>query len=570
MSTIHSQAASNQAIGALLLDQGLINQQDLDKALAFQRQFGSRLGSILVRIGALSEDALLPVLSSQSGLTMLAVDELPTQPAEIAGAIRASGLPEDWFIDQELVIWESVDGAIRCAARNPISSYLREVLAAAFPDKAQTWHFIRSQDLERLLKLIQHRTQADGADEVAHLRELAEEAPVIELVSNVLSQAISDNASDVHIEPEENQFHVRYRIDGVLQTRLSLPRARFDAVSSRIKLISGMDIAERRLPQDGRISTRASGIDMDIRVSAVPGVHGESIVMRLLPKERAELRLERLGMEPDHLHKLARWIGEPHGIILVTGPTGSGKSTTLYAALAAANDRTRKIITVEDPVEFKMSGITQIQTHAEIGYDFARALRAILRQDPDVIMIGEIRDLETAEIAVQAALTGHMVFSTLHTNDALSSFVRLLDMGVEPFLVASSVRAVQAQRLVRRLCPHCSEPAIPAPAILEVMEKLRSTFSDLLTGEANWRSPCGCEHCYGTGYRGRMGIYEFVEVSGAVQSAVMRRAPVHEIAAIARNEGYRNLREDGLIKARRGETSVEEVMRVTGLSEVEA
>ena len=554
-------------IGALLLERDLITQQDLDKALAFQIQFKGRLGSILIRIGALSEDALLPVLAEQLGLSLLATDQLPGQSAEITNAIQASGLPADWFVDQQLVIWESVDGAIHCASRNPIDSYLQESLAAAFGSHVQVWHFIKSQDLERLLKLVETRTKTEYHDEVAHLRELAEEAPIIELVGNIIAQAIDEGASDIHIEPEEAAFEIRYRVDGVLQTRMTQPRSRFDAVASRIKLVSGMDIAERRLPQDGRVSIRAGGAEMDIRVSALPGVHGESIVMRLLPKERSNLNLEWLGMEADHHELFSRCIEEPHGIILVTGPTGSGKSTTLYAALDAANDRKKKIITVEDPVEYKLAGVTQVQAHSDIGYDFARALRAILRQDPDVIMIGEIRDLETAEIAVQAALTGHMVLSTLHTNDAPSAFTRLIDMGVEPFLMVSSVRAVQAQRLVRRLCPKCARPIKPTSTVQGWMEDLQRQFPQLLPESPQWREPVGCHACQGKGYRGRLGIYEFMSVSTAVQTAVMQRTPTPELVRIARAEGYRNLREDGLIKACHGKTSVEEVLRVTGLGD---
>ena len=556
-------------IGAMLLQRDLITQQDLDKALAFQNQFKGRLGSILIRMGALSEDALLPVLSEQLGLPLLAAEQLPSQGAELINAIQASGLSPEWFADQQVVVWEGLDGMIHCASRNPINSYLQETLAVAFSSHPQSWHFVRTQDLERLLKLIEVNSQTGYDDEVAHLRELAEEAPIIELVSNIMAQAIDEDASDIHIEPGETAFEVRYRVDGVLQTRMAQQRSRFDAVASRIKLISGMDIAERRLPQDGRISIRASGADMDIRVSVLPGVHGESIVMRLLPKERSNLNLEWLGMEPDHHAQFSRWAQEPHGIVLVTGPTGSGKSTSLYAALDAANDRSKKIITVEDPVEYKLTGVTQIQTHSEIGYNFARALRAILRQDPDVIMIGEIRDLETAEIAVQSALTGHLVLSTLHTNDALSAFARLLDMGLEPFLVASSVRAVQAQRLVRRLCERCATPAEPPQAIQELSAQLQQRYPGLLSQAPNWRAPRGCPHCRGSGYRGRVGIYELVEVGTAIQNAVMQRATAAEMVDIARQEGYRSLREDGLIKAWRGLTSIDEVLRVTGIGEGE-
>jgi len=556
-----------QPIGELLLQRELINSKDIEKALAFQRQFKGRFGAILVRIGAISEDALLPVLAEQLNLHLLGSNELPAQPEMILDAIQLSGLPSAWFQDQRVLVWEGGDGIIQCASRNPINSNLQETLSAAFSSRQLSWSLVRTHDIENVLKLIQVNTSGEYHDEIAHLRELAEEAPVVELVNNLFSLAIDEGASDIHLEPEARVFAVRYRIDGVLHLRMTLPRERFDAVASRIKLISGMDIAERRLPQDGRISIRASGVEMDIRVSCVPGVNGESIVMRLLPKERADLNLSSMGMEVDHLQQFTRWLNEPHGILLVTGPTGSGKSTTLYAALEKANNRARKIITVEDPVEYKMSGITQIQTQSDIGYTFALALRAILRQDPDIIMIGEIRDLETAQIAVQSALTGHMVLSTLHTNDSLSAFTRLLDMGVEPFLVSSAVRAVQAQRLVRRLCDKCAVPAIPALGFIDTTERVKTKSPSLFQGEPRWRIATGCSDCRGSGYRGRLGIYEFLEVTPQIQEAIMCQAPIAEMLKIAQLQGYRNLREDGLIKAWRGLTSIDEVLRVTGLSE---
>lgn len=390
---------------------------------------------------------------------------------------------------------------------------------------------------------------------------------VVELLNGILASAVDAGASDIHLEPEERQLVVRLRIDGVLQTHLNLPRERMDALVSRTKLVSGLDIAERRLPQDGRITVRASGTDMDVRVSVMPCATGESVVMRLLPKERAQLQLSRLGMEADHLAQFAQLVAEPHGIVLITGPTGSGKSTTLYAALEGLNDATRKIVTVEDPVEFQMRGVVQIQAHADIGYDFARALRSILRHDPDVIMIGEIRDAETAAIAVQSALTGHMVLSTLHTNDAAGAFNRLLDMGLEPFLVASSVRAVGAQRLVRKLCD-CAQVAPLPPAYAPLVAALQAEHGALLKGEARWRVPVGCPRCRGTGYRGRLGIYELITVTEALQQAIMQRAPASDMARLARAQGSRSLREDGLIKAWRGDTSLDEVLRVAGLGGV--
>jgi general secretion pathway protein E len=553
-------------LGALLVESGYVSPSDIEKALAIQRQLRGRFGAILVRIGAISEDNLLPVLARQLNLRLLSSSDLPSSPEPTTQAIGRSGLSAAWFEDHRALVWEAEDGSIHCASRNPIDSNLQETLSAAFPGQHISWYLARTQDVESALKFCNPDSSNRSGNEIDHLRELAEEAPVVELVNNVLSQATDDDASDIHFEPEERIFTVRYRIDGVLHRRMSLPLERYAAVASRVKLIAGMDIAERRLPQDGRISTRTSGIDMDIRVSCVPGVHGESIVMRLLPKERTDLDLNSMGMEQDHLQQFTRWINEPHGILLVTGPTGSGKSSTLYAALGLANDHTRKIITVEDPVEYKMSGITQIQTQSDIGYTFARALRAILRQDPDIIMIGEIRDLETAEIAVQSALTGHMVLSTLHTNDSLSAFTRLLDMGVEPFLLGSAIRAVQAQRLVRKLCQKCAVPAAPLQSIENTTAELFMRAPQLAPGEARWRIAKGCPECRGSGYRGRLGIFEFLEVTPEIQESVMRKEPVSALLCIAQSQGYRNLREDGLVKARRGLTSVDEVLRVTGLS----
>jgi len=417
-----------------------------------------------------------------------------------------------------------------------------------------------------LLDLVERALRQDRynvLDEVLHLRELAEEAPVVELVSNTLSQSLGERASDIHVEPEERNFRIRYRIDGVLHTRLTLPRDRFDAVASRIKLLSGMDIAERRLPQDGRTSQRINGQEVDIRVSALPGTWGESLVLRLLPKEREHFTLAKLGMEPDHRAIFTTAITEPNGIVLVTGPTGCGKSTTLYTALEAIIDGTKKIITVEDPVEYDIRGVNQVQVHADIGYTFARALRSLLRQDPDIVMIGEIRDLETAQIAVQASLTGHLVFSTLHTNDAISAFTRLIDMGLEPFLVASALRGVLAQRLVRRLCARCATSA-PAP-VGEIADELAACVSPDLHSAGQWRQPVGCRECHGTGYSGRLAIYETIELIAPLREAILQRLPARAAAKIARDAGFRSLRQDGLIKAANGVTSVDEVIRVTGL-----
>ena len=547
-------------LGEMLLADGLIGAADLERALELQGRVGGRLGSVLMRIGALSEDNLIHVLGRQLQLPVMGSEvPMPDEDAvRQAAAATAGGL--DWMLDQHLLVWHAGEDSLYCAARDPLLPSLHESMRHAFPGKAVLFCLCRTQDLERMLDSLSSATAGEGGD-AQHLREMAEEAPVVELVSNLMAQAVEQRASDIHVEPEERQFSVRFRIDGVLHSRLRLPRDRFNAVASRLKLISGMDIAERRLPQDGRLSTRVGGQEMDIRVSALPGVHGESIVMRLLPKERNELGLDRLGFEHDHLALMREWTAEANGIVLVTGPTGSGKSTTLYAALAAANDGLKKIITVEDPVEFQLGGITQIQAHPEIGLTFANALRSILRQDPDVIMIGEIRDLETAEIAVQAALTGHLVLSTLHTNDAISAFTRLVDMGVEPFLVATPVRAVQAQRLVRRLCK-CARPA-QLPDF--IAREAGVIAGKVIPGiEPRWMEPVGCPQCLGTGYRGRLGIYELIPVSEQMQHLIVTGASVNQMKDQARAEGCRFLREDGLLKAWQGLTTVEEVLRVVG------
>jgi len=556
-------------IGELLLERQYIAQRDLEKALAAQTQVGGRLGAVLVRSGAVSETNLLEVLSYQLGQPIVGDAIAAPTDEEVEEALTLTGLGIEWLLQQEAAIWLR-EGRLWCLARDSFSPLLDETLHASSPLEVR-YALGRSQLIDALLagmrEMLADAADASGFDDdIQHLRELAEEAPIIELVNNVISQAMEQRASDIHIEPEEDIFSIRYRVDGVLYTRQTLPKQRYYAVASRLKLVSGLDIAERRLPQDGRIGMRINGQDLDIRVSSLPSTHGESIVMRLLPKERKDLLLDRLGMLPDHLTQLRSWVAQPHGIILVTGPTGSGKSTTLYSALDESNDGQRKIITVEDPVEFDLPHVIQVQVHSDIGMTFARALRSILRQDPDVIMIGEIRDLETAEIAVQSALTGHLVLSTLHTNDALSAFTRLVDMGIEPFLAATPVIAVQAQRLVRRLCQHCAQSDDPPAAVVDQVEHwARQVFPDSVGG--NWHRAVGCARCHNTGYQGRLGIYELVTVSEQLREHVLQSAPLATLRRQARDEGHRDLLMDGLLKAREGHTTYEEVMRVASLQE---
>ncbi|MCK5877519.1 MAG: Flp pilus assembly complex ATPase component TadA [Candidatus Marithrix sp.] len=547
-------------IGEMLIEAGFVNSQEVERAIEFQSRLGGKLGAVLIRLGALSEDNLLNTLSKQ--LDIPVIEEVPMDVTPLLNLIEKSAIEQDWWLDQEVVAWE-VNNDIHCMSRDPLSNTIHEVFYNTFSEQTIIWYLSRQQDLDRILDLLaKSSTNEDfgDTDDVNLLRELAEGAPVVEFVNNMLSQAIDKRASDVHVEPEEHTFFVRYRTDGILYEHLNLPKERFNPIASRIKLISGLDIAERRLPQDGRLNTRVSGQDLDIRVSCLPGVHGESIVMRLLPKERQTSTLKQLGFAPDHYKMFNKWISEPHGIILVTGPTGSGKSTTLYAALDAVNNRTQKIITVEDPVEYQLGGITQVQAHNDIGYTFASALRSILRQDPDIIMIGEIRDRETSEIAIQASLTGHMVLSTLHTNDAVSAFTRLIDMGIEPFLVSTSVRAVQAQRLVRRLC----DCAIPYTPVAMVKEQVNQILPQELANQVpTWKQVVGCQKCQETGYQGRVGIYELVYLTGEMQALILENAPTIKMRKLANQQGFRNLRDDGFIKAYQGITSVEEVLRVT-------
>ena len=546
----------------LLLEHNAVAPADIEKAEQIQRTVGGRLGSLLVANGAVSEDVVLRALAEQLGVAYLRdEDDLPNE-LTVFRFMTDAPIKLDWCLDNATLLWRTDEGALCCLARDIEDRALLETLGYFYPGERVAFHIAANHHIDRLLDYVRkERAMADlfSGENAKLLREMAEEAPIIELVNNLLSQAVDLDASDIHVEPAEESFAVRMRIDGVLHTRLTQPMDRFPAVASRIKLVAGIDIAERRLPQDGRISRRIAGKDMDIRVSTVPCAFGESIVLRLLAQERGDMALDNLGMEPDHLEMFRGWLRASNGIVLVTGPTGSGKSTTLASALEDVDDGVHKIITVEDPIEYQMPNITQIQAHAEIGYTFARALRHILRQDPNIIMIGEIRDLETAEIAIRSALTGHLVLSTVHTNDAIGSFTRLVDMGVEPFLVAAPTRGVQAQRLVRKACQHCATPAQPSMAALDVLDGASAAF----VGD-RWLRTEGCDACQHTGFRGRMGIYELVPMSDELQGMIVSGTNVNDLKNHAhRQQGHRTLLQDGMVKASQGLTTVEEVMRLT-------
>lgn len=568
---------ARQRLGEVLLARGLIRPADLTNALTLQSQNGGLLGLNLVRLGAISEVQLLDVLSGELGLGVLAPEDGPT-PEQAAAFLTEIRSPLSWWAEREAVAWRAAPaedapegslGPIVCAAVQPLDPMLEERLAQAVAEPV-TYLLAQRALIEALTQDVgEDRRDAlelggGGATDSARLRELAQEAPTIDFVNSVFAEALSRRASDVHVEPFEDRFLVRMRIDGVLSTVRAAPRSNFDAVCSRIKLLSGMDIGERRLPQDGRQSIRVSGQEVDLRVSTLPCSWGESIVLRLLGKTSRLPELSELGVGPAQEATLIDLAEQPNGVFLITGPTGSGKTTTIYRLLTHLNDGERKIITVEDPVELDLPGVIQVRVRSEIGLTFAAGLRSILRQDPDVIMVGEIRDPETARIAVQAALTGHLVISTVHTNSALAAVPRLLDLGIEDYLLADVLRGVAGQRLVRRLCGDCSRPSTAEEAMAHeqaVPSHLRAVTA---TEPAAWREPVGCPRCGQSGFRGRVGLYEIAPASPGMIAGVRTRADEDQLTEMARADGFLSFGDDGFLKARRGQTALTEVYRVVG------
>ena len=551
-------------LGELLVKEALITPEVLQLAVARVQSTGELLSDALVSMGAVGGSDVLRVVALEHGLTYLSQEELPsTLPV-----IKNLSLK---YLRQYGVCPLAVDGNVLTVATadplNPVITddlrqatglQIRVVVSqlAAITDALDRAYEGIDTPLQRIVEGMEDDHATEGDEDVNHLRDMAFEAPVVRLVNLLVENAISAHASDIHIEPFEDTLRIRYRIDGILFDQEAPPRRLQAAVTSRIKIMAEMNIAERRLPQDGRIRVTLHGRRVDIRVSTVPTVHGESIVMRLLDRSSVFLPLEKLGFSAGTQSKFEALIKRPHGILLVTGPTGSGKTTTLYGALDKINSPDRKIITVEDPVEYQLKGVNQIPVRSKIGLTFATGLRSIVRQDPDVILVGEIRDLETAEISIQAALTGHLVFSTLHTNDAPGAITRLEDMGVEPYLLSSVLEGVLAQRLVRRICAACRVPDTPAPADLEALGVDTNGDYTLFRGK-------GCDECRGTGYRGRFGIYELFPITEDVRSLVLRRASTPEIRRYAIDAGMVSLRIDGWLKARNGLTTVEEILRVT-------
>lgn len=541
-------------LGEILIERKLITQEDLDRALELQKERGDKLGKTLVDMGFIAMRDVLSALSEQLQVPLVSIDAPPVVSPETETLSprflrQFRCLPisrEDHTMTLAMadpLDVESIAVVKKCTGLkiNPVLAPEQEIIDAI--DKYYGESAARADtDFEF--------QAGEMSEDLEHLRDMASEAPVIRLVNAVIAAAVEKRASDIHIEPFEKEFRIRYRIDGVLYNQDPPPRELKAAMISRVKLMAKLNIAERRLPQDGRIKIKTLGREVDLRVSTLPTLYGESVVMRLLDRSAGDFYdLGRLGFDRHMLNRMEHYTSLPHGIFLVTGPTGSGKSTTLYSALKRINQTDKKIITIEDPVEYQMDGINQLHVNTQIGLTFASGLRHIVRQDPDVIMVGEIRDRETADIAIRASLTGHFVYSTLHTNDAPSAITRLTDMGMENYLITSSVVAVLAQRLVRVICEQCKD---------ENGTRIAPDGTNVVCYKGR-----GCDQCFGSGYTGRVGIFELMELDDEIRQLIMKNADAASITNVARRNGMRNLREDGWLKVMNGVTTPDEVMRVT-------
>jgi len=540
-----------ERLGEILIRKGKLQEAEMERALAHMETVPQGLGEILISLGFISEDDLAETLAEQVNIETYAKDPtdefLPIEISKLFHKQHPFAMVRRGH-QNIMVVNDPLDGDVLSTA---------ELL---FPEDFDVQIVTESQMKTLVSEHYGLSTDAVTDDPLAtesdidRLKDMASEAPVIKYVNTLIDSAVKRRASDIHMEPFEGGFHIRLRIDGILYDYEKAPLAMQPAIISRTKLLAGLDIAERRLPQDGKIGMRISGREIDLRVSTMPTIHGEGVVIRILEKGNIILEMEKLGMPGDVEEKFKEMIAIPDGIILVTGPTGSGKTTTLYCALNHINSGSNKIITLEDPVEYQLKGINQIQVRPEINLTFARGLRSIVRQDPDVIMVGEIRDLETAEIAVQSSLTGHLVFSTLHTNDAVSAVVRMVDMGVERFLISSSLRAVMAQRLVRCICQNC-----------KIKRGYISEFLDYIPDAQDFHiyRGTGCKQCSQTGYTGRVGVYELLVVNDNIGKAISQGLDLMDLRKVAEKEGFRTMFNDGIAKVKKGVTTFAEVMRVT-------
>ena len=554
---------------SFLMEKGMVQKEDLGRVLPPNQPIGDlSVEEQLINAGLLSPEQFRSAAEEFFGTPFARQDDFPKEPI-LLDHLSTQFMKESKFIPSRLT-----DNRLTVIMSNPLDFYTIDAIRLATHyeihvlagrenevlEAIERSYGAGETSMEKIIEDTETVPEYRGEDEenVDHLRDMASEGPVIRLVNLIITRAIELRASDIHFEPFEEQFRVRYRIDGVLHDVESPPKRLQAAIVSRVKIMAKLNIAERRLPQDGRIMLRVKGKEIDFRVSSIPTIHGESIVLRILDKSSIVLDIEKLGFPEDTMGGFRDLIQRPHGIILVTGPTGSGKTTTLYCALEKINSPDKKIITVEDPVEYQLRGINQIQVKPAIGLTFANSLRSIVRQDPDVILIGEIRDAETAEIAIHSALTGHLVLTTLHTNDAPSAITRLIDMGTEDYLLSSTVIGILAQRLVRVACPFCREPYSPSPAVLKEMKLNSSDLAGLKISEVK-----GCEKCSNTGYWGRTGIYEFLKMTDDVQKLILGKKDSNIIKEAARKNGLRTLREDGWLKVKQGITTISEVLRVT-------
>src|SRR5881409_288384 len=567
----------NRRLGDLLVAEGLVKQEELQRALAEQKGTTEKLGSVLVRLKLVNEEQLTGFLSRQYGIPSITLSQLDIDP----GILRL--VPPQIAKKYEVLPVKRAANTLTLAMADPTNVFALDDVS--FMTNLQVLPVVASQasirraiernydsqgtaitdvltelseDQVSNVEVVDDDEERSGKVDVFELKESADEAPVVKLVNMVLVDAIQKGASDIHWEPYEKVFRIRFRIDGVLHESLSPPKRLEAAITSRIKIMSNLDIAERRLPQDGRIKLRYNTREIDFRVSVLPTIFGEKAVLRILDKDALQLDLTKLGFDPGALEHFEKVIRQPYGMILITGPTGSGKTTTLYSAIHTINSPEHNIMTAEDPVEYNLKGVNQVQINDGIGRTFASALRAFLRQDPDVILVGETRDLETVQISIRAALTGHLVFSTLHTNDSPSTVARLIDMGIPPFLVASSLLLVLAQRLGRKVCRTCREPYDADEESLVAYGHVPSG-----KGKVQFYKGKGCATCNFTGMKGRVAIYEVMPISEEVRDAILKSASTAELRSIAQSQGMRSLRQAGLMKVLEGTTTVEEVLRVT-------
>ncbi len=549
--------ASDETLERLLITENVLSEEALSRARLVGLESGERLEAVITRLGIASESALAHMFARATGIPMLSAADMPAEP------VGERLLSADFLHDMRMIPIALDDQWLTIAQANPLEKFGTEAMRFAFGKPVRVVIALPSDidaTIERLYGGSAPETDSDGSideDDLERMKDLVSDAPVIRAVNRLIADAVDARASDIHIEPTDDRLAIRYRMDGVLQDRPALPAAMRAPLVSRIKVMAGLNIAERRLPQDGRLRLAVRGHEIDLRVATAPSIHGESVVLRVLDRSNLALDFATLGFDSALAEGFRRALHRPHGIVLVTGPTGSGKTTTLYAALAELNERGRKLLTVEDPIEYRLPGVIQTQVNPGIGFTFSSALRSFLRQDPDVMMVGEIRDGETAQIAVQAALTGHVILSTLHTNTAVGAIGRLLDMGVEPFLLGSVLNGVLAQRLVRRLCGICRKPS---EADLEAAMTLASN-EGMVSPEHLFRG-AGCDACGGSGYKGRVALHELLVVTDTIGRMILRNADGHELVDEARKAGMHSLLADGIAKAASGETSLAEVLRV--------